>query len=182
MPGFDGTGPFGQGPMTGRGRGFCVLTNSKESSGQVEGFVGINGRPVGKMNEGFRFPGKVVIDMPFGDGTGPAGLGPMTGRAAGFCAGYPIPGYMNPVASASWMGPALGRAGFYGSGVPAVGPYGVGAYGYGASYGMPYGGYGMPYTAWGNPWRRRGFGFGFGRGFGRGRGWGRGRGRLGFWW
>ena len=35
--------------------------------------------------------------MPGGDGTGPAGLGPMTGRAAGYCAGYPVPGYMNGV-------------------------------------------------------------------------------------
>lgn len=33
--------------------------------------------------------------MPRGDGTGPAGMGPMTGRAAGFCAGYGVPGYMN---------------------------------------------------------------------------------------
>ena len=164
MPGFDGTGPLGQGPMTGRGRGFCVLTNSKDSPGQVEGFVGINGKPVGKMNKNFRFPGKEVVDMPFGDGTGPAGLGPMTGRAAGFCAGYPVPGYMNP---------AVSRAGFYGPGVPAFAPYDAGLYGYGASYGMPYAG-------WGNPWLRRGFGFG--RGFGRGRGWGHGRGRFGYWW
>ncbi|NLZ44803.1 MAG: DUF5320 domain-containing protein [Clostridia bacterium] len=34
--------------------------------------------------------------MPFGDGTGPMGYGPMTGRAAGYCTGYPAPGYMNP--------------------------------------------------------------------------------------
>jgi len=34
--------------------------------------------------------------MPGGDGTGPMGLGPMTGRAAGYCAGYSVPGYMNP--------------------------------------------------------------------------------------
>jgi hypothetical protein len=34
--------------------------------------------------------------MPRGDGTGPAGMGPMTGRAAGYCAGYSTPGYMNP--------------------------------------------------------------------------------------
>jgi len=34
--------------------------------------------------------------MPGGDGTGPLGLGPRTGRAMGFCAGYPAPGYMNP--------------------------------------------------------------------------------------
>ena len=34
--------------------------------------------------------------MPLGDGTGPAGMGPMTGRAAGYCVGYPVPGFMNP--------------------------------------------------------------------------------------
>lgn len=33
--------------------------------------------------------------MPRGDGTGPAGNGPMTGRAAGYCAGNNQPGYMN---------------------------------------------------------------------------------------
>lgn len=27
MPGFDGTGPMGQGPMTGGGRGFCAVPN-----------------------------------------------------------------------------------------------------------------------------------------------------------
>jgi hypothetical protein len=31
--------------------------------------------------------------MPAGDRTGPAGTGPMTGRGAGYCAGYEIPGY-----------------------------------------------------------------------------------------
>jgi hypothetical protein len=34
--------------------------------------------------------------MPRGDGTGPAGFGPMSGRGAGYCAGYPVPGYANP--------------------------------------------------------------------------------------
>jgi len=47
--------------------------------------------------------------MPAGDGTGPWGLGPMTGRAAGYCAGYPVPGYMNP-----W--PRWGRGGGWGRG------------------------------------------------------------------
>ena len=165
MPGFDGTGPLGQGPMTGRGQGFCVLTSPEENPGQVKGFAGIDGKRVWQMrtNKDFKFAGKEVINMPFGDRTGPAGLGPMTGRVAGFCAGYPVPGYMNP---------AVGRAGFYGAAAPAVGPYGAGAYGYGAGYGMPYGG-------WGNPRLRRGFGFG--RGFGRGWGRGRGRGRFGYW-
>ena len=36
--------------------------------------------------------------MPRGDKTGPEGLGPMTGRAAGYCAGYAVPGVANPVA------------------------------------------------------------------------------------
>lgn len=31
--------------------------------------------------------------MPRGDGTGPVGYGPMTGRRAGFCAGFCRPGY-----------------------------------------------------------------------------------------
>lgn len=35
--------------------------------------------------------------MPFGDGTGPRGLGPMTGRRAGFCAGFGRPGFTNPM-------------------------------------------------------------------------------------
>lgn len=35
--------------------------------------------------------------MPRGDRTGPWGAGPMTGRAAGYCAGYSVPGFMNPV-------------------------------------------------------------------------------------
>jgi len=44
--------------------------------------------------------------MPRGDGTGPAGMGPMTGRAAGYCAGYPVPGYMNPIPGGGrgWFG------------------------------------------------------------------------------
>ncbi len=34
--------------------------------------------------------------MPRGDGTGPIGMGPMTGRGAGFCAGFKIPRFKNP--------------------------------------------------------------------------------------
>jgi hypothetical protein len=34
--------------------------------------------------------------MPHGDRMGPRGMGPMTGRAAGYCAGYGEPGYANP--------------------------------------------------------------------------------------
>ena len=35
--------------------------------------------------------------MPRGDGTGPVGMGRMTGRGAGFCAGFAAPGCANPV-------------------------------------------------------------------------------------
>jgi hypothetical protein len=51
--------------------------------------------------------------MPRGDGTGPMGQGPMTGRQAGFCAGYNMPGYTNPGAGMGYFG--RGR-GFYGRG------------------------------------------------------------------
>ena len=34
--------------------------------------------------------------MSGGDGTGPLGMGSMTGRAAGLCAGFNTPGYANP--------------------------------------------------------------------------------------
>jgi len=37
-----------------------------------------------------------VKKMPGGDRTGPWGAGPLTGRAAGYCAGHPVPGYANP--------------------------------------------------------------------------------------
>jgi hypothetical protein len=35
--------------------------------------------------------------MPSGDRTGPRGMGAMSGRAAGYCAGFGMPGYANPV-------------------------------------------------------------------------------------
>lgn len=158
MPGFDGTGPSGKGPMSGQARGFCVLRSSETKPYQLHGFAGLQGVPVDQIIDNSNKNRKEVINMPFGDGTGPAGMGPMTGRAAGICAGYPVPGYMNPV---------MGRAGLYGAGIPAIGPYGAGTHVYG-----------MPYAGWGNPWLRRGFGFG--RGFGRGHGRGRGRGRFGY--
>jgi len=39
---------------------------------------------------------EVKEKMPKGDKTGPAGAGPMTGRAAGYCVGYSVPGYLDP--------------------------------------------------------------------------------------
>ncbi|MGM0365943.1 MAG: DUF5320 domain-containing protein [Actinomycetota bacterium] len=64
--------------------------------------------------------------MPRGDGTGPAGMGPMTGRAAGYCAGYDVPGYMNPYGgrrNAAMPGGGFGRGrgyrhSYYATGLP----------------------------------------------------------------
>lgn len=35
--------------------------------------------------------------MPGGDRTGPLGMGPRTGRGAGYCRGYGMPGFANPM-------------------------------------------------------------------------------------
>lgn len=69
--------------------------------------------------------------MPGGDRTGPAGLGPMTGRAAGYCSGYSAPGYANPVPG---RGAGFGRGWGWGFGWRRAG-YPYRAYqGYGTSY------------------------------------------------
>jgi hypothetical protein len=39
--------------------------------------------------------------MPYGNGTGPSGMGSRTGRGFGFCSGFPYPGYS--------VGPGFGR-------------------------------------------------------------------------
>ncbi len=48
--------------------------------------------------------------MPWGDGTGPVGMGPMTGRAGGYCAGFNMPGFANPIPRRGrGLGRGLGR-------------------------------------------------------------------------
>jgi len=88
--------------------------------------------------------------MPWGDGTGPAGFGPMTGRAAGYCAGYGVPGHMNPIPGRGYGG--WGRGGGFGrrnwyhaTGMPGWARAGAGlpAWG-GAAYTPAYGG--VPYA------------------------------------
>ena len=87
--------------------------------------------------------------MPGGDRTGPAGMGPMTGRAAGYCAGYSVPGYMNPVFGGGFRGRGGGGFGYgrgrgggrgwrnwyYATGMPG---WQRAAYGYPAYGGGPY--------------------------------------------
>ncbi|MBW2040215.1 MAG: DUF5320 domain-containing protein [Deltaproteobacteria bacterium] len=90
--------------------------------------------------------------MPWGDGTGPWGFGPMTGRAAGYCAGYPMPGYANPAFPRWGWGRGRGRGrgrGWWGRGRGyrrmywAAGPRGLGRFGYGTSWG-----WGAPAAWW----------------------------------
>ncbi len=81
--------------------------------------------------------------MPGGDRTGPVGMGPMTGRGAGYCAGFQVPGFANPVAG-SGTGYGFGRGGrgggrgrrnmYYATGVPGWQRFGAGYPPYGGSF------------------------------------------------
>ena len=53
--------------------------------------------------------------MPGGNGTGPTGLGPKTGRGVGFCAGFKVPGFIN-FGVRRGFGMGLGRGGRMGRG------------------------------------------------------------------
>jgi hypothetical protein len=46
MPGYDGTGPAGAGPMTGIGMGYCMLKLPESQDEKLTGFAGLSGRPV----------------------------------------------------------------------------------------------------------------------------------------
>jgi len=94
---------------------------------------------------------KEVNAMPAGDGTGPVGMGPRTGRGLGYCAGYGAPGYMNPAPGRGlglgwgrgwgrgWAGGGRGwRNMYYATGLPAWARYG---------YAPAWGGYGPYWTS-----------------------------------
>ena len=78
--------------------------------------------------------------MPRGDRTGPMGFGPMSGRRAGYCAGYETPGYMNPGVG-GWFGWGGGFRGAGRGGLPWGGGRGR-AWGGGRGFG-----WGYPYFA-----------------------------------
>ncbi len=56
--------------------------------------------------------------MPRGDGTGPMGAGPMTGRGAGYCAGYSAPGFANSTPRRGLGFRGGWRRMFYATGLP----------------------------------------------------------------
>ncbi len=69
--------------------------------------------------------------MPAGDRTGPAGMGPMTGRALGYCAGYAAPGFAN-AGYGRGMGRGAGRG--FGRGFGGRGR----GWGWRGAWGAPY--------------------------------------------
>lgn len=82
--------------------------------------------------------------MPRGDRTGPMGMGAMTGRAAGYCTGYGMPGYANFIPGrgfgmgfgrgrGAWGGGRGWRNMFYATGQPGWMRFG----GYPVFYGYP---------------------------------------------
>ena len=89
---------------------------------------------------------KEVIKMPFGDGTGPRGLGPMTGRRVGFSAGFGRPGFASPM-------PSYPYSYGYGNSTPARPRWG---YGFGQGFGRGFGrGFSRGWRRWrfyGYPW------------------------------
>ncbi|MBN1996420.1 DUF5320 domain-containing protein [candidate division KSB1 bacterium] len=95
MPNFDGTGPAGQGPLTGGGQGHCVLKKGMQNGQEVwEGFMGTDGKPVCVTINHNTQQKKEMITMPGRDRTGPMGINLMTGRASGYL-GYSVPGFIN---------------------------------------------------------------------------------------
>jgi hypothetical protein len=46
MPRFDGTGPRGDGPVTGGGRGYCAVRLPSAPGEAPSGYAGILGRPI----------------------------------------------------------------------------------------------------------------------------------------
>ena len=142
-PEFDGTGPNGRGLMTGKCRGYCVVeldgggqvSNSKDDANVSNNKFVSN--KILKINQG-----EEVVIMPGGNGTGPAGMGSMTGRAAGYCAGNKMPGFANPVSGRGFGGGrGFGRGGRWGhrNMFHATGLTGWQRGGYNAAYGVaPY--------------------------------------------
>ena len=121
--------------------GYCVLeiTEGTPLPHMIERNVAESGeRSEDKLKE----TRKERTAMPAGDGTGPRGMGPMTGRAAGYCAGYSTAGYMSPIPGQGYGGRGRGggrgrRNWFYATGLPGWQRAGMGQPAWGAPQAFP---------------------------------------------
>jgi hypothetical protein len=92
MPAFDGTGPRGLGPMTGRGEGYCAIAFPPPGTGKAPyGYTGLAGTPVqpalaGSPEMGVPYATPPVPATPFAPFSAPRlgrGLGRRRGRGRG---------------------------------------------------------------------------------------------------
>jgi hypothetical protein len=83
MPGLDGTGPLGLGPMTGRGMGYCMMRSASSDPMVNYGYAGLSAWPF------VTFPGYTVLRV-YGMLVGGFRVSP-TGWLALFPGAGPIP-------------------------------------------------------------------------------------------
>jgi len=83
MPNYNGTGPSGGGPMTGRGMGYCILKRDKGNSSISSGITGFTGNYYQGASQQ---PPKTGI--PVNNSSGKTAM--QTPR------GYPVPRYIYP--------------------------------------------------------------------------------------
>ena len=94
MPNYNGTGPSGDGPMTGRGMGYCILKRDKNNSSITHGVTGLAGNYYQRGTQQQK-----KTDMPREISSYQTGMKTLHG--------YPASLYVNP----AFPGPA-GRAGY----------------------------------------------------------------------
>jgi len=76
MPGFDGTGPAGQGPLTGRGMGYCVMPLGENTNNPYFMPYVNMGRPAGYANYNPYLPARrLPVRLGMGRGRGRRGMG-----------------------------------------------------------------------------------------------------------
>ncbi len=83
MPNYNGTGPFGEGPMTGRGMGYCILKQDKESPSITYGVTGLAGNYYQRESRQ-----QIKTNIPRKYSSGQTGMRTLRG--------YPAPRYLNP--------------------------------------------------------------------------------------
>lgn len=153
MPRFDGTGPFGKGPMTGRGEGYCVLRMSGQDANHPDGFAGLQGDSVGRTGQVLERSGEEAAGRPVSEVTNPAEAKTATVMTTRPCSDITAPIY---------MGCAGLRGGHCSPGTAPIVPRVLTSGDHRLAYVAPYG-------RWVHPLLRRGFGLHLGGGFGRNR-------------